>query len=277
MITKTLAMFALMLGVQSVTMLASAEATYDAPVIEPEPSVQAWIKQVVTLETQQQLLKAIAALKIQGFNTAKIIPQLVYFQVNAKEIYSTEHITAEEMSKRTMVANGVIAFLLEWDTRTQKPTSASSLTILKAVLPYLPTLDRQMRKELYHTLEWVDQMQGGQKDFTYYESFLKTSTNGLTNSLIGYMYDCDRSAAVLSMARVYGNKATQSDLADQIKGDSKTALQSLADRPEWWAHLYVAETMKKQPQLRDVALLKKLEKNDNPLVKEIIADIISGK
>lgn len=86
-----------------------------------------------------------------------------------------------------------------------------------------------------------------------------------------------RQAICLFMSRVYGDKATGAELADKLKGDPKAALQSLADRPEWWAHLYVAETMKKQPQLRDTAILKKLEKDDNPLVKEEVAEMSSGK
>ena len=79
------------------------------------------------------------------------------------------------------------------------------------------------------------------------------------------------------MSRVYGDKTAETELADKLKGDPKAALQSLADRPEWWARLYVAETMKKQPQLRDAAILKKLEKDDDPLVKGKVAEITSGK
>ena len=79
------------------------------------------------------------------------------------------------------------------------------------------------------------------------------------------------------MSRVYGDKTVETELADKLKGDPKAVLQSLADRPEWWARLYVAETMKKQPQLRDAAILKKLEKDDNPLVKDKAAEITSGK
>ncbi len=80
------------------------------------------------------------------------------------------------------------------------------------------------------------------------------------------------------MSRVYGgDKAAEAGLADKLKGDPKAALQSLADRPEWWVRLYVAETMRKQPQLRDAAILKKLEKDGNVLVQEKVAEITSGK
>ena len=91
------------------------------------------------------------------------------------------------------------------------------------------------------------------------------------------MFHRDPKEAVLSMSRVYGDKATQEDFAGKLKGDTKAALQSLADRPEWWARLYVAVTMEKQLQLRDAAILSKLEKDENPLVKEKVAEITSGK
>jgi hypothetical protein len=176
-----------------------------------------------------------------------------------------------------MVANGVITFLLDWDTRTEKPTSSSSLTLIKAVLPYLGTADPQLRKELHHTLMWVDQMHGSKKDFTQYEFYLKNNTNDSTKALVTYMYDRDPPAALLSMARIYGTKDVEADLAAILKSDPKAALQSLADRPEWWARLYVAEMMKKNPQLRDPVILKKLEKDNHPLVREKVAEITSGK
>ena len=267
-----LRVLAIMLGVQ---MIAYAQLD-NAPEIEPDPSIQLWIKQVVTLETQEQLLQAISTFKKQGISAEKIIQQLIYFQVNAKQIYKDEKVSNEDVSKRAMVANGIIAFLLDWDAGTKKLTASSSCTLINAVLPYLGTKNPQLRKELHHTLMWVDQVRGGAKDFTEYEKYLKDRKSGPPETLVKYIFDRDPKAAVLSMARIYGDKATESQLADQIKGDPKAALPSLADRPEWWAHLYVAETMKRNPQLCDPEILKRLEKDEHPLVQEAIATIKSS-
>lgn len=276
MIMKTVEVLALMLGVLLTTVFASPQAS-EAPVIEPLPSVQTWIKQVVTLETQQQLQEAITTFKKQGLNTEEVLQQLIYFQANAKKIYSGENLIYEEVTKRAMVANSLIAFLLDWDRKKDVPTDSSSQMLIDAVLPYLGTRDPALRKELHNTLLWVDQMHGSKKDFANYEVFLRASPHRRTEHLVEYMYDRDPSTAVISMARVYGNKSDDVDVANTLKDDPKAALQSLADRSEWWAHLYVAETMKKQWQLRDPAILKKLEKDDHPLVKEKVAEMMSGK
>lgn len=274
---RTAGIMAVLIGVQSVAVLASAQVTGDASAIEPVPSVQTWIKQVVTLESQQQLRDAIATFRKQGLSTELVIRQLIYFQAHARKLYTAETLTDEELSKRTMVANGVIALLLDWDPRSQQLTSASSLTLVKAVLPYLRTLDQPVKNELHHTLEWVDQLQGTKKDFTQYEVFLTASTNAPADALIGYMYDRDPSAAVRSMARVYGSGSDEADVATAIKGDPKVALQSLAARPEWWARLYVAETMKKTPRLRDAAILAQLERDEHPLVREAVNATRTGQ
>ena len=170
-----------------------------------------------------------------------------------------------EMAKRLLLSN-----LL------QKMTPSD---IVAAVAPkYEHASDLKLQKSLRHALDMAALKNGRvDPDFEAFSAYIAQNKDQPPRKLVGYMYAHNPQAAVLSMARLYGDNETESDLADQIKGDPKAALQSLSDRPEWWAHLYVAETMKKQPQLRDVALLKKLEKDDNPLVKEKIAEIISVK
>jgi hypothetical protein len=149
--------------------------------------------------------------------------------------------------------------------------------LIDAVLPYLGTKDPVLRKELHRTLLWVDQVHGGRKDFSQFESYLKRAGGVPCEALIRYMFDSEPQAAVLSMARVYGDKSAESDVADKLKGDPKTVLQSVAGRPEWWAHMYAVETMRKNPQLRDPAILKQLERDEHPLVREALAEIKGGQ
>lgn len=152
-------------------------------------------------------------------------------------------------------------------------------TKIKAVVPYLDASDVRASEIASHVLRSVDKDKSLDKGVAFgaYESILKKTPAQPPAALIRYMYDRNAQAAVLSMAHVYGDKATEAELADTLKGEPKAALQSLADRSEWWARLYVAETMKKQPQLRDATLLKKLEKDDNSLVKEKIAELTAGR
>jgi hypothetical protein len=149
--------------------------------------------------------------------------------------------------------------------------------LAEVCLPLLDSEDDSTRRLAADWLTRADHVPKGGVDFSRYEGILREKKQNLPQGLIRYMYGRNPQAAVLSMSRVYGEKVAETELADKLKGDPKAALQSLADRPEWWARLYVAETMKKQPQLRDPAILKKLEKDGNPLVKEKVADITSGK
>jgi len=117
-------------------------------------------------------------------------------------------------------------------------------------------------------------------DFAPYTRFLKASEDlDKPTWLMGYMFDQEPLEALTSLAGVYLSRAEADPLVQMTSGapTQKATLRSLSDRPEWWARLYVAETMKKQPQLRNTAILKKLEKDDNPLVQKIIAEITSDK
>jgi hypothetical protein len=105
-------------------------------------------------------------------------------------------------------------------------------------------------------------------DFDAFIAYIAQNKEQLPVKLVGLMYSHNPQTAVLSMARVYGDKAAETELADQLKGDSKMSVQLLAARSEWWAHFYVAVMMEKEPSLRTPDLLKKLEQDTDPLVRE---------
>lgn len=191
--------------------------------------------------------------------------------MNAERIYNAMHLSNEEATKRRMIADALIAFLLDWDPKTETPTDAARQTLIKAVLPYLGTKDPALRKELDQVLGWAVEGHGDKTSYKHFETYLKNNTNELPESLVTYMYDAQPQAAALSMACVYGNKGAEDELADKLKGDPKAVLQSLADRPEWWARLYAAEVMSKNPQLSDPAVVERLEQDANPLVRTIIS------
>ncbi|MBU0486245.1 MAG: hypothetical protein KKB30_17210 [Proteobacteria bacterium] len=117
-------------------------------------------------------------------------------------------------------------------------------------------------------------------DFGPYTRFLKTSSEQNRPAwLLAYMFNQEPLEAVSSMARVDLSNTEAESLVQTIMSlpNEKTTLQTLADRSEWWAHLYVAEIMKKNPRLRDTEILKRLEKDDHPLVREALSEIKSGQ
>jgi hypothetical protein len=186
----------------------------------------------------------------------QLVPQLLLFSFRAGD-------------KKAMVASAILGQL-------NIPQEAFA----GAVAPYLDCDNEDFRRDIYHYMGAIDEIPGrspADPDFTVYAKIIKSSPTNSPQGLIRYMYRKSPQNAVLSMARIYGDKSTEAEVANHLQGDPKAALRSLADRPEWWAHLYVAETMKKRPELRDSAILKKLEKNDNPLVKAKVAEITSGK
>ncbi len=153
------------------------------------------------------------------------------------------------------------------------------LDIITAVAPkYEQASSAKLQKSLRQALD-VATFKGGRvdPDLNALSTYIEQNKNQPPQRLVGYMYSQNPQAAVLFMARVYGGKAAEAELADKLKGDQKTVLRSLAERPEWWARLYVAETMKKTVQLRDTTILKKLEADDNQLIREKVADIAAGK
>lgn len=239
--------------------------TKDMP-ITPNVEVQSFLRALssTNLQERQRIFSTGTELEFKGKLTEiekkaggpqAFVIQLLYFRVHAND-------TMEAMLPAVIVDQLGIA----------------QDDIASALLPYLEAKDKPLLKETHEWLGGLDYSRAAKTyDFSRYEGILREKKQNPPQGLICYMYGRNPQAAVLSMSRVYGDKAVETDLTDKLKGDPKAALQALADRPEWWAHLYVAETMKKQPQLRDAAILKKLEKDDHPLVKEKVADITSGK
>jgi len=219
------------------------------PPITEEDKATFWQGGKKSIETYLAELRAAS-----GGREEDVVLQLMYFA-----------------SCSTNVQQGMVAGLI----LDQMKVSGSA--IANAALPLLESDDQTSRKLAADWLTRADYVSTGGVNFSRYEDILRDKKQNPPQGLIRYMYDRNAQVAVLALSRVYGDKAVETELAGKLTGDPKAALQALADRPEWWARLYVAETMKKQPQLRDAALQKKLEKDDNPLVKEKVAEITSGK
>lgn len=250
--------------------------TSDDVSIVPDNATQLLLDQLHSATTEPAAQSAMEEIKARSKgNISSLFPQVVYYRAEIKRRLAAKLISSREAEK---LLAGTYALIKEIAlTQDAMRNGGWKLDMLEAIAPYLGTTNLLQKEQSEWVLEKIDYKGARERDYTTYRSFLKKTRDVPNWRLVAYMYDHDPQSAVLTMADVYADDATKTKLADQLKGDPKAALQSLSDRPEWWAHLYVAETMKKQPQLRDAALLKKLEKDDNPLVKAKVAEITSGK
>jgi hypothetical protein len=223
--------------------------------IPPEAAIQAQIRRTITAGSEQIFQQELEKLRLMDAKSCtRLVPQLILYSQTATNML-------DGMTCRMIMGR----------------LGLSTPQILGALLPYLDSQDQKVRHELRNQLMDLDKSaSGAPPDFSLYETIIDGSRTNPPLALIRYMYEQSPSRALMSMSRVFGNKDVETVVAAQLRQDPKSALQSFADRPEWWAHLYVVEMMKKQPQLRDTAILKKLEKDDNPLVKEKVAEITSA-
>jgi len=240
------------------------QQTKDIP-IKPNKEVQSFLhtlsstnvqdrQKLFSTGTEEELRQKLADVQKMAGGDKEMVLQLLYFSAHANGM------------QQAMLPG----FILE-------QLAIPNAVFAEVCLPLLDSEDEPTRRLAANWLTRADQVPKGGADFSRYEAILREKKQNPPEGLIRYVYDRNPQAALMAMSRVFGGKAVETELADKLKGDPKASLQALADRPEWWARLYVAEMMKKQPQLRDAALLKKLENDDNPLVKEKVAEVTSGK
>jgi len=229
--------------------------------IVPNPAIQSFLKTLVSTNEQQVLGSTEEAIREKFKELRKmagqdkdLVLQLLYFNANAKN--EKEYWLTWAIVDQLGISNEIFA---------------------EVGFNMLDATNDTTRKLAYNCLTRADHNPQGGVDFSRHENILREKKQNPPQGLIRYMYWRDLQAAVLSMARIYGDKIAEAEFAEKLKGDWKAVLQSRADRPEWWVRLYVAEMMNKYPHLRDPAILKKLEKDDNPLVKEKVAEMKSGQ
>ena len=149
----------------------------------------------------------------------------------------------------------------------------TSSIIVAAVAPkYEQTSDPMLQASLRMALGMVLFRDGRiDPDYEAFSTYIHQNNDRQPSRLVEYMYGHNSQAAIISILRACGDKANEQEIINELKGDPKAALPSLADRPEWWAHLYVVDMMERDPNLRTLELLNKLEKGTSPLVREKVS------
>ena len=227
-----------------------------------DPDVQQEINRAVEALSAGDMPESAAQKIVQEFKGIKNkSPQELLLQVLAvyggKDEYRSN--PRAEMAKRLLFSN-----LLQEMT----PSDIVAVVAPKYEQASDPKLEYSLRQAL-----GMATLRGGRVDtvnpnFDAFSTYVAQNKEQPPRKLVEFMYSLNPQAAVLSMARVYGNKTIENEIADQVKGDPKAVIKTFANRPEWWTRLYVAAMMEKNSSLRMPELIEKLEQDTNPLVRE---------
>ena len=225
--------------------------------ISPDPEIQAEIDRVAVqlgqVSTQQDALLALKQLEQSHSDKEMLFQQII--------LYMRFGATSED---RGYGGIGMLSML-----------NVDSTTKVNTVVPLLDASDAELRNIAVHLLRSIDKDKARAEgvNFDAYEQVLQENPSNQPLALIGYMYDRDPQTAVKSMIRVYAPNVAQSEVAAKMSIGVKESMDYFAARSEWWAHLYVAAMMEKNPFLRTPELVKKLEQDNNPLVREKLFDL----
>ena len=220
--------------------------------IMPNETIQAYLralistnKQVMFEGTEASVSEKFRQLRKMAGQDKDLVLQLIYFSAHTK-------------NEREAMLPGVILEQL----------AVPNLIFVEVCLPLLDSNDEAVRKQASDWLSRADYNPKGGVDFSRYESILREKKENPPQGLIRYMYNRNPQAAVVTVSRVYGQDKSESEVAAKAKSGVKESVDYFSGRPEWWAHLYVAVMMEKEPYLQTPEMVKKLEQDPNPLVCE---------
>lgn len=243
----------------------------------PDPVIQAKFDQIFTgsvlieenVGMKEAFDRATSLVGLTDTNRLELIVQIAYYVENAK--------TMDE-------AMGIAALFHYYNFTSDEK--------LRAVLPYLGSVDSSLNVAFMDFLSTIDRPQGGEPDFSFYESIIEVDDPSNYKALISYMYDVSPRVAVLTLANIYMNNVSEMEILQQAtkviqdaivtlerKGDEEFRLvlpaasgqlEILSQYEAWWVRLYVAEIIHQVPELQTDELLDLLGSDSNELVRETI-------
>ena len=253
-----------------------AEAPREYP-IEANPNVQRRIQGVIEIGTsdvpRSDKFAAMESLRpLVEEDPQTLIRQLLYFQhAHAGE-------SDVDLEKR-MLAQSIIHQL-----------SIPPTEIAKAVIPYAFTENRHLQGEVQRLLTRVEGVPRHRTpDFSYYQSLLTANRKDPSQDLVRYMYERSPGQAVLTLEAVYRQPNGPDKLVlwaehvvsdviwkqqhsfleeDQVEPQAVEQLEKLSSHEAWWARLYVAEILRQHPEFRTATIVKRLNEDDHPLVRQ---------
>ena len=140
------------------------------------------------------------------------------------------------------------------------------------------TRDPLLARELNRGLDAVAFMKKTSvPDFSEFAAALKRQKDAPTRSLISYMCQRSPKMALATMASVYASDVAGDELIRAFETNEVKAWDSFSKRKEWWLHLFVVEMALRNPKSGDPEMLRRIEKDEHPLVREALAEIKSGQ
>ena len=224
--------------------------------IAPDPRMQALFDQILAQESREVASRYITELKsLSSDGGADIVPQLFLYQL---------HNRRDE--RKVLGALGILGDM--WQDIAPE-------SLVRVLLPCLESDNTWLHKRARNALDesFYDQ-EKGTYDFRAIEPVFLEQKRNIPKGIVDYMFSREPRAAVLSMARVYGDNVVEADIANILSGEPMAALHTLAERSEWWAHLYVASILEKDPLLRTPERMDILVKDTHPIVQEKVSKLI---
>lgn len=202
--------------------------------------------------TEEEFKETLISIQEKAGGVQELVRQLLYFSAHAQD-----------------TRQGMLPLVLV------EQLNISEDDRVAAIVPLLNTGDQSVLKQAYEWLQVVNFDSEAQEfRFSRHENVLRRKSVDVPKGLIKYMYAKSPDAALSSLANVYLGNDEAKALVDQVKGEGNAhAVQRLSQRPEWWAHLYVAAMMEKDPSLRTPELVEKLETDTNPLVRDKVSKL----
>ena len=228
--------------------------------IEPNAQIQSYLRALISTNqqvmfdgTEESLSERLTQLRKMAGQDTNLAAQLMYFSDHAE-------------GEREAMLPGVILEQL----------AIPNTVFAEVCLLLLDAEDEPSRRLGAEWLTRADHVTGGGVDFSQYENILRIEKGAAPQGLIRYMYQRNPQAAVVSVARVF--EAPASEVVEaKAKSGGKESTTYFAGRSEWWAQLYVAEVMRKEPTLRNAKLIEQLKTSTNELVREAVKKIGTSK
>ena len=226
----------------------------DCPTLMPDQAIQSSLEALISFDeqpvparTEESIRRSFEQLRKMAGQDKELVLQLLYFDQHA----------ATERARWLSMA-------------VVKELGISNETFAEVGLSLLNAKDEATQKMAFKCLTRADRNSDGDIDFGRFETILREEKASPSQGLIRYMYDRDPQAAVIALARVFGPDTPEPEIAFNAKGGAIEAVDYFAGRSEWWAHLYVAVMMEKEPHLQTPALMKRLQNEMDPLVRQVL-------
>jgi hypothetical protein len=172
----------------------------------------------------------------------------------------------------------------------------SDVAITRAVMPFLDSQDEVMRSAARHFLEVAAAPSGfgEESSFSTFTYVLSPEPQGSELSLVSYMYEVSPSSAFLALVEnsqpvgdeqrdllwaehvisdaVWKQKHGFDEALGQAKPMAFDQLQALSHNDQWWVRLYVAEVLRRYPDLGTPEMIDRLKTDEHDLVRQVFLE-----